>query len=94
VAPRFEINDNTSVSRAWPPAIVQAAPTFCQRAHLRARPQTYDSDRLTSYEAGIKGKWLDSTFSLDLAAYYLDWEDVQLFAFINDTGVNATAARP
>jgi len=52
-------------------------------------PATYKSDSLTSYEAGIKGSWFERALSLDFAAYYLDWEDIQLFANINDTGVNA-----
>ena len=44
-------------------------------------PRTYDSDRLTSYELGLKtGGGPADKFSLDLSAFYLDWEDVQLFA--------------
>ena len=37
----------------------------------------------------MKGSWLDNALSLDVSAYFLDWEDVQLFAVVNDTGVNA-----
>ena len=52
-------------------------------------PSTYNSDRLTSYEAGIKADWFNRRLSLDLAAFYLDWKDIQLFAQVNGFGVNA-----
>ena len=42
---------------------------------------TYDSDRLTSYELGLKtGGGPADKFSLDLSGFYLDWEDIQLLA--------------
>jgi len=89
VAPRFEINDDTSIYARVATGYRPGGPNVLPAGAPPGTPQTYDSDRLTSYEAGIKGNWLENKFSLDLAAYYLDWEDVQLFAFINDTGVNA-----
>jgi outer membrane receptor protein involved in Fe transport len=52
-------------------------------------PATYDSDSLTSYEIGYKLNSSSGKFSLDAAAYFLDWEDIQLFAVVNNFGVNA-----
>jgi outer membrane receptor protein involved in Fe transport len=43
---------------------------------------------LTSFEAGLKTSGSDGRFSLDLAAFYLDWEDIQLFAVVNNFGIN------
>jgi outer membrane receptor protein involved in Fe transport len=44
---------------------------------------------LTSYELGLKtGGGTGDKFSLDLSAYYLDWEDVQLFLVVNNFGIN------
>jgi outer membrane receptor protein involved in Fe transport len=52
-------------------------------------PRTYDSDRLTNYELGLKtGGGSGDKFALDLSAFYLDWEDVQLFLVVNDFGIN------
>jgi outer membrane receptor protein involved in Fe transport len=52
-------------------------------------PRTYESDRLTSYEIGLKtGGGPADKFSLDLSAFYLDWEDVQLLLVVNDFGIN------
>ena len=52
-------------------------------------PSSYDSDSLTSYEVGYKMTSPDGRFGLDIAAYFLDWEDIQLFTVINGFGVNA-----
>jgi outer membrane receptor protein involved in Fe transport len=52
-------------------------------------PGSYDSDSLTNYELGLKANSPGGLFALDLAAYYLDWEDVQLLAVVNGVGLNA-----
>jgi iron complex outermembrane receptor protein len=52
-------------------------------------PATYDSDELTNYEVGLRTGNADGSFSLDVAAFFLDWDDIQLFQVINDFGVNA-----
>jgi iron complex outermembrane recepter protein len=40
----------------------------------------YDSDTLTNYELGLKSYWLDRRLLLNAAAYYIDWQDVQINA--------------
>ena len=52
-------------------------------------PATYDSDELTNYEVGIRTGNESGSFTLDVAAFFLDWEDIQLFQVVNDFGVNA-----
>ncbi|HEY0939681.1 MAG TPA: TonB-dependent receptor [Steroidobacter sp.] len=36
------------------------------------------SDDLTNYEIGMKGLWLDGKLTTNLAAYYIDWRDIQV----------------
>ena len=38
----------------------------------------FDSDSLWSYEIGAKTSWLDNRLIVDVAAYYIDWSDIQL----------------
>ncbi len=89
VAPRFEINDDVSIYARVATGYRPGGPNVLPQDAPPGTPRTYDSDSLTNYEVGIKGAWLDNRLSLDVAAYFLDWDDVQLFATINDTGVNA-----
>ncbi|MCH8614720.1 TonB-dependent receptor [Sphingomonas sp. SM33] len=87
VAPRYEITENTSVYARVASGYRPGGPNVLQPG--ADAPATYDSDRLISYEAGLKADWFNRRLSLDFSAFYLDWKDIQLFAVINDFGVNA-----
>ena len=43
-------------------------------------PAGAGSDNLTNYEVGLKGHWLDGRVTADLAAYYIDWSNIQVQA--------------
>lgn len=43
-------------------------------------PAGAGSDNLTNYEAGLKGRWLDGRLTANLAAYYIDWKNIQVQA--------------
>jgi iron complex outermembrane receptor protein len=89
VAPRYEINDNTSIYARVASGYRPGGPNVLPPGSPPDTPTSYKSDRLVSYEAGIKGDWFNRRLSLDLAAFYLDWKDIQLFAIINGVGINA-----
>lgn len=92
IAPKFKFSETGSVYarvakgfRPGGPNIVPpGAPTDVK---------TYDSDSVVNYEIGLKTESADRTFSLDVAAFYIDWTDIQLFAQINDYGVNANGGK-
>jgi outer membrane receptor protein involved in Fe transport len=43
-------------------------------------PPGATSDRLTNYEIGLKGRWLAGNLTANLAAYYIDWRNIQVQA--------------
>ncbi|KRD34614.1 hypothetical protein ASE35_07645 [Lysobacter sp. Root916] len=47
---------------------------------LQDVPPTVDADSLVNYELGWKSLLLDGRASIDLAAYRIDWKDIQLSA--------------
>jgi outer membrane receptor protein involved in Fe transport len=53
--------------------------------------RAYLPDELWSYEAGIKGTILEGTFSYDLAAFFIDWQDYQIGVARGGLGVAANA---
>jgi outer membrane receptor protein involved in Fe transport len=55
-----------------------ALPDFCVLPGGIAPPKGYESDTLTSYEAGAKTSWFDNRLNLNVAAYYSDWKDIQV----------------
>ncbi len=92
VSPRFEINDESSVYVRIATGFRPGGPNVLPPDAPEGTPPTYDSDRLTSYEAGYKMASSDGKFGFDAAAYFLDWEDIQLLAVVNGFGVNANGA--
>ncbi|HSW14493.1 MAG TPA: TonB-dependent receptor [Solimonas sp.] len=51
-------------------------------------PETYKSDTIWSYEAGLRTQWLDDTLYVDITPFQLDWIDPQLQQ-ADATGVGA-----
>jgi iron complex outermembrane recepter protein len=89
VAPRYEIGKSASVYGRVATGFRPGGPNVLPPGAPADVPRTYDSDRLTNYELGLKtGGSSADKFSLDLSAFYLDWEDVQLLFVVNDFGIN------
>ena len=58
-------------------------------------PVNFESDKTDNYEAGIKSDWFNGRFRANLAAFYIDWKNVQvedLGAFGQSFIVNAGRA--
>jgi iron complex outermembrane receptor protein len=49
-------------------------------------PATVKSDTLTNYEAGLKTEFWDQRALLDIAAFYINWKNIQIQAFQQGTG--------
>lgn len=43
-------------------------------------PDGANSDKLINYEIGLKGSWFDGKFTANLAAYIIDWKNIQVQA--------------
>jgi iron complex outermembrane recepter protein len=86
-SPRYELTDTTSaylrVATGFRPGGPNVLPPGAPA------PATYDSDELTNYELGLRTGNSSGSFSFDIAAFFLDWKDIQLFQVVNNFGVNA-----
>lgn len=89
VAPRYEFGDDSAVYARIATGYRPGGPNVLPPGTPPGTPGSYESDRLTNYEVGVKSGWLDGALSLEAAAFWLDWEDIQLFAVVNDIGINA-----
>jgi outer membrane receptor protein involved in Fe transport len=88
VAPRFEVNDNTSVYARVAKGYRPGGPNVVPAGAPPEFPETYDADTVTSYEAGLKMD-VGRRLSLDVAAFYLKWNDIQLFSSLGVYNFNA-----
>jgi outer membrane receptor protein involved in Fe transport len=87
VSPRFDVTDTTAVYARVAKGYRPGGPNVVSPASPPSVPRTFDSDTLTSYEVGIKTD-IGRRLSLDLAAFYLDWKDIQLITVVDSVGVN------
>ena len=92
VAPRFDINDNTAIYARVASGYRPGGPNLLPPGAPPGTPATFDSDSLTSYEAGLKTD-VGRRLSLDVSAYLLKWQDIQLFTRINNVGLNANGGK-
>jgi len=79
VAPKYEINSNATVYGRVAKGFRPGGPNVLPPNSLPENA-TYDSDSLISYELGVKAESSDHRFSVDAAAFHIDWKDIQLLA--------------
>jgi len=89
ISPRFAVTDTASLYFRVSTGYRPGGPNVLPPGAPPGTPASYDSDELTSYEIGVKAGSPDGKFMLDAAVFRLDWEDIQLFAQINNVGLNA-----
>lgn len=94
VAPKYKFNPNTTLYARVAKGFRPGGPNVLPPG---APPEfaTYNSDSLISYEIGVKAQSADHRFSIDAAAFHIDWKDIQLFAVQSGFGfnTNGTSAR-
>jgi len=56
-------------------------------------PAVFKADSLQSYEAGLKAETSDRRFGIDVAAYHIDWSDMQIMTAAGGVSVIANAGR-
>ncbi len=93
VSPKFKVGDNASLYARVASGFRPGGPNVLPPGAPAGVPLTYDSDSLTSYEVGFKRESANRAYSVDLSAFHIDWEDIQLFTQVNNFGVNVNGGR-
>lgn len=76
VSPQFNVNPDTMIYARVASGYRPGGPNIA----LPGFPSTVDSEKVTSYEAGIKARFLDRAVAFDAAVFLLDWNDLQTSA--------------
>jgi iron complex outermembrane receptor protein len=93
VAPKWKLDEHKSLYLRVATGFRPGGPNVVPPLAPPTVPRIYDSDEITSYEAGLKVESADRAYSLDIAAFHIDWEDIQLFAQVNNFGVNVNGGK-
>jgi len=92
VAPKFKPNKNTTIYGRVAKGFRPGGPNVLPPGAPPSVPTTYGSDSVVSYEVGTKLETADHRYSLDAAAFHINWKDIQLFANVNGFGVNVNGS--
>lgn len=85
VSPRYHVNDDVMVYARVATGYRPGGPTGVPPI-VPDLPNSFDSDSTRNYELGIKSAFLDRRVLFDLAAFYIDWSDIQVS--VNQSGVS------
>jgi iron complex outermembrane receptor protein len=92
-APRFKLDDDTMIYGRIAKGFRPGGPNALPPGAPPNVPTRFAPDELINYEAGIKTQTPDHRFSLDVAAFHIDWKDIQLLTVIGGFGVNGNGGK-
>jgi len=92
VSPRFQLSDNTSIYARVATGFRPGGPNVVPPGAPDSVPRQYDSDSLTNYEIGYKVSSASGQFALDVAGFFIDWEDIQLITSVEGVNVNVNGS--
>ena len=78
VSPRYRFSPNAMIYARVASGYRPGGPNAVPPPSVAVAPTTFAPDRLTQYEVGFKGTLLDRVLTVDLAAFYTDWKDIQI----------------
>ena len=81
INPRYKLDEHTMIYARAASAYRPGGPTTQVPGFVG--PNSFDPDRLTDYEMGLKGAYLEHRLTLDVAAFYIDWQKIQLNESVN-----------
>lgn len=90
---RYRLNDRATAYLRYATGYRPGGPNFAivDTTGQPLVPETFEADRLKSYEVGFRGETRDRRFGIDAAAYDIDWSNIQITAFRGGFGVIANA---
>ena len=89
VAPKFKLSDTVTFYARFASGYRPGGPNALNPLVPAAVPRTFQSDSIIDYEGGVKADLFDRRVSVDLTAFYIDWNNIQLLADVDGFGVNS-----
>jgi outer membrane receptor protein involved in Fe transport len=92
-APRWHVDADTMVYARLATGYRPGGPNAQPIAPPAGTPTEYGADKTVNIEAGVRSTQLDGRLSIDVAAFHIDWKDIQLFERVNTVGINANGGK-
>ncbi len=91
---RYHFNGSTTGYLRYATGYRPGGPNFIvidPATGVAAGPDTFEADKLSSYEAGISAELADRRLSVDLSAYYIDWNNIQVMSVLGGAAFRTNA---
>lgn len=88
VAPRWHVDTNTMVYARLATGYRPGGPNVIPPGAPSSVEHEYGADKTTNVELGVRTTQLDGTLSIDVAAYHVDWKNIQIFELVDSFGIN------
>ncbi len=89
IAPRWHVTDNTLAYARVATGYRPGGPNALPPTVTPGVPTTYQSDSTTNYELGTRSTFLDNHLSVDVAAFLINWQKIQLSEFVENYTIDA-----
>jgi outer membrane receptor protein involved in Fe transport len=86
IAPRWHVSPDTMVYGRIATGYRPGGPNDLPPNPPPSVPKSYEADRTTNYELGVRSDLLDKRLSVDVAAFLVDWSKIQLFEQVQVAG--------
>jgi iron complex outermembrane recepter protein len=86
IAPRWHLSADTMVYGRIATGYRPGGPNDLPPVVPTGVERSYQADKTTNYELGLRTDLLDKRLSVDVAAFLVDWNDIQLFEFVETPG--------
>jgi iron complex outermembrane recepter protein len=93
VAPRFHIGANNMIYARVATGYRPGGPNALPPIAPPDVPREYGADKTTNFEIGERSTLLGGALSVDVAAYYVKWKNIQLFEVVDNTGINGNGGK-
>jgi len=91
IAPKFKFNDRMALYARVAKGFRPGGPNVIAPGAPPGTPTSYGSDSTINYELGFKGENAARTVAFDVAAFHIDWKEIQLLARVNNLNINTNA---
>ncbi|HEY2275202.1 MAG TPA: TonB-dependent receptor [Steroidobacteraceae bacterium] len=89
IAPRWHVSDNTLVYARVATGYRPGGPNALPPTVTAGVPTSYQADSTTNYELGTRTTFLDNRLSVDVTAFLINWQKIQLTEFVQNFSIDA-----
>jgi outer membrane receptor protein involved in Fe transport len=94
LSPRWRPTENTTVYARIASGYLAGGPNVIDViASPAGTPTNFAPEKLINYEVGLKQYLFDGKLAVDIAAYHIDWTQIQLLAVVNSVALTANGGK-